>query len=120
MRAGASFKRRCCSLTLAGYVGLVLVCGCGGDSAPEATVDVTAPLPSDPVDLTALNKTFQNADAGLKLYVEESVALIRTRAWTDASEQMKKLANNPNLTTEQKAAVTDLIGKLETLARGGR
>ena len=117
----------------AGPVALLLVVafllpGCGeketGASAPSATVAGTeapqAPAaPPDPVDMSAFIKAFASGDQGLKLYAEETVAVIRARSFADAAEQLGKMSRNPKLTAAQRAAVQDLTVKLQGI-RGGR
>ncbi len=113
---------------------LLLVClatsGCGKKEAantatpPPAAGDSAAAnpataLPPDPVDMTRFTKAFASAEPGLKLFAEETVAVVRARAFADAAEQLQKLSRNPKLNAEQRAAIQDLSSRLAGV-RGGR
>src|SRR4051812_35724883 len=51
-------------------------------------------LASDPVDMTGLFQKFASADPALRLYVEDTAALVRAHAYPDAIEQLQKLMKN--------------------------
>ena len=101
----------------------VLLTGCGKDEAETSAVASNDPVvqaalasqPPDPVDLTQFLKSFETANAGLKLYADETVAVIRARAFRDAMEQLQKLAQNPNLTPEQRQAVQGVVTQLQSM-----
>ena len=121
------------TITLNGLVGWVrvgsflavclLLAACGKKEAapdPVATqisAEVAATQPPDPVDLTAFNQAFANAQLGLKLFAEETVAVIRARNFGEALDQIQKVSKNPALTPEQRQAMQDLAGKLQALRR---
>jgi len=106
----------------------LLVSGCGKQDSetqapPASAGSAAAPqapaMPPDPVDMTAFIKAFSSGDQGLKLYAEETVAVVRARAFADAAEQLGKMSRNPKLTAAQRAAVQDLTVKLQGI-QGGR
>jgi hypothetical protein len=74
-----------------------------------------ASRPADPVDLTQFLKAFESADSNLKLYADETVAVIRTRNFPDALEQLGKLSRNPKLTPAQRSAIADVSAKLQSM-----
>ena len=110
--------------------GVLVIAGCGkSDSDAGAAVQPQAPasdanaapaLPPDPVDLTRLTEAFANAGPVFQVYVDEAVAVLRTRAYADAVEQFQKLSRTPNLTPQQREAVQDVLLKLQPLAAGQR
>jgi len=116
------FSRTVLLLSLSGAI----LSGCGGKddaaSAPQssnpAVAAALASKPKDPVDLTQFLKAFESADSSIKLYADETVAVIRARSYRDAVEQLQKLSRNPKLTAEQRQAITDLTQKIQTLPAG--
>ncbi|MFN3408269.1 MAG: hypothetical protein ACK45B_04705 [Limisphaerales bacterium] len=98
-----------------------LFTGCGAkedhpSAAPgsEAATSATPPpvAPPDPVDLSRFIAAFAQADPAIKLYADETVAVIRARAFRDAAEQLQKLGRNPKLNAEQRQATQELLGRL--------
>jgi hypothetical protein len=115
------------SSTMSPGFALLLACiatsGCGKKDVSDAGtppasgtaaagVNPAAALPPDPVDMSRFTKAFAAAEPGLKLYAEETVAVIRARAFADGAEQLQKLSRNPKLNAEQRAAIQDLAGRL--------
>jgi len=104
-------------------LAVTFVTGCGrgeqDEPAPPPADPVTeaaiAGVPADPVDLTQFLKAFETAEPSLKLYSEETVMVIRGRAFADAIEQLQKLSRNPSLTPAQRAAIADVSQKLQAL-----
>jgi hypothetical protein len=102
-------------------VSALLFAGCGAkeDSpsvAPgsEAAASATPPpvAPPDPVDMSRFIAAFAQAEPAIKLYADETVAVIRARAFRDAAEQLQKLGRNPKLNAEQRQATQELLGRL--------
>src|SRR5204862_5979708 len=77
-------------------------------------------LASDPVDMTGLFQTFASADPTLRLYVEETAALVRAHANSDAIEELQKLMKNPKLTTDQRRVVEEMIAKIQQAPVAGK
>lgn len=107
-------------------ISVGLFAGCGEKqskpAAPElegAAAAAVASQPPDPVDLKAFAAAFASADAGIKLYADETMAVIRTGQFRDAGEQLQKLARNPKLSSEQVKVVQEVLKQLEALP-GGR
>lgn len=96
--------------------GAPFVCGCH-KTEPTHTESAAA-VAADPVDTTQLHEAFASATPGLKIYLDESLNLLRVRNFSEALEQFQKLSDNGTLTPAQKAAVTDMITKVQNLAAG--
>jgi hypothetical protein len=120
-------RMKTAALSAAFVCAAVLLTGCGKGEADTSAVTSNDPVvqaalasqPPDPVDLTQFLKAFATADAGLKLYADETVAVIRARVFRDAVEQLQKLSQNPNLSPEQRQAIHSVMTQLQSLP-GGR
>jgi len=77
-------------------------------------------LASDPVDMTVLFQKFASADPALRLYVQDTAALVRAHAYPDAIEQLQKLMKNPKLTADQRRAIEEMITKIQQAPSAGK
>ena len=109
---------------LSGLITIVVVLaisGCGKSDQNAAAGSAAIPpveVTPDPVDLTEVKKAFASASPALQIYLDETTSLIRARLFSDAIEQSQKLLKNPNLNSEQKTAVQNLMEKVKVLASG--
>ena len=85
---------------------------------PSSQADPSAPSAADPLDLSALKAAFSSARPALRVYVDEAIAVIHTRAYADGIEQLQKVSKHPDLTAAQLQAVQDMIAKLRPFAAG--
>ena len=109
------------NLVRAGLFSIVAVClavaGCSRSGSDSSKTVSTAPAKPDPVDMSALTQSFEKADASTKLFCQEIMAAVRGKDFVGALSQFKMLEKSPKISTEQKQAVQDVIGKLEAMNR---
>ena len=67
----------------------------------------------DPIDLSEIRSAFGNADASMKVYVDECISSIRARDFGFAAEQLEKLLKNPRLTPQQREAVQTTLARIK-------
>jgi len=67
----------------------------------------------DPIDLSEMRLAFANADASMKVFVDECIGSIRARDFGFAAEQLEKLLRNPRLTPQQREAVQTTLARIK-------
>jgi hypothetical protein len=98
---------------------LVIASGCGNKPADVAgSGEVFVKAVPDPIDLSVVRKAFESADPALRVFLDETIGLIRGGHLVEASEQCQKLATNPGLTLKQKESLQGLQVKLQELKSG--
>jgi len=68
---------------------------------------------SSSIDTSAVESSFQSAEATLKASADKAIAAVKSADYSDAVAELKKLADNANLTPEQKQAIKDLTDKVQ-------
>jgi hypothetical protein len=113
----AIWNRRWVLPTLMLAAGVILG-GCGKSSSGPTQ---TAPTSTQgAVDLTAVRKAFESADASFRFPLDEALRIVEAGGYGDALPPLQKLAANPKLTPEQKQSLQELVQKLQAMpARGG-
>ena len=71
------------------------------------------PVPAGPQYLTKLKNAFASADPGMRLNVDETIGFIQGRDFAEATAGLQRLSNNPNLTPEQKQAVSEALAQIQ-------
>ncbi|HOX55364.1 MAG TPA: hypothetical protein P5205_01515 [Candidatus Paceibacterota bacterium] len=69
--------------------------------------------PTGNVDTSALESSFQSAEASVKESADKAIAAIKSADYAGAVAELKKLAENAKLTPEQKQSVNDWIAKAQ-------
>ena len=92
---------------------LLALSGCGKSGSPITVSE--SKLGPDGVDISAVKKSFQGADQGLRFALDDTFRIIQAGAYGDAIPALQKLSENPKITPEQKEALSSLIQKLKTL-----
>ena len=64
-------------------------------------------------EVAKVRKAFENADASLRLPVEDALKVVQSGASADALSALTRLAGNPKLSAEQKQALEELVQKLK-------
>jgi hypothetical protein len=65
------------------------------------------------VDTSALETSFSSADATLKGSADKAVAAIKSADYAGALAELKKLAENAQLTPEQQQCIKDCMAKVQ-------
>jgi len=121
-RWGGSLVSRSLLAGLVCMAAMVLVSGCGSGK-------VKLQEPSDeglPAEAVAVRVAFEDASPSYKHPVGEVLNLVKVgsqnpQAYAEAIPQLQRLANNPNISAEQKQALQTLMQKLRTdLSTGSR
>jgi len=76
--------------------------GCGKSGGDES------------VDTSALQASFESAEASVKESAEKAIAAVKSSDWAGAVTELKKLLEDAKLTAEQQQAVKDTLAKVQT------
>ena len=66
------------------------------------------------VDTSALQASFESAEASVKESAEKAIAAVKSSDWAGAVTELKKLLEDAKLTAEQQHAVKDTLGKVQS------
>ena len=113
-------------LLIAGARRLVMMAACAGvlawtgcKKSDDASGGASAPQAStDPIDMTRFKQAFASSDPSLRLFMEETVSLVRARVPGEARDHLNKMLKYPKLTAEQGQAIQEMLSKLDTLGAG--
>lgn len=76
--------------------------GCGKSGGDES------------VDTSALQASFESAEASVKESAEKAIAAVKSSDWAGAVTELKKLLEDAKLTAEQQQAVKDTLAKVQS------
>jgi hypothetical protein len=86
--------------------------GCSKAAPPASAQTRVGP---DGVEVAAAEQAFRASDASLRFVLDDQLRLIGAGAYADAVRGLRKLADNPKVSPDQKKALEDLIQKLQAL-----
>lgn len=66
------------------------------------------------VDTSALQASFESAEASVKESAEKAIAAVKSSDWAGAVTELKKLLEDAKLTAEQQQAVKDTLAKVQS------
>ena len=98
-------------LVLTGLVGVV--CGCS-KASPPAQEQGTPKIYGTEVDMPKLQAALEkSADPEVKKSAETVSSQFRARNYTTLMAELNKLANNPNVTEDQKQLISTVTNQLQ-------
>jgi len=78
-----------------------------------ALVGCSKPAGGTAIDTSALETTFQSAEATVKESADKVIAAIKSADLAGAVTELKKLAEHAKLTPEQQQAIKDVMAKVQ-------
>jgi hypothetical protein len=94
---------------------LGLVSGCGKSGASSASVSGNVQTASA-VDASKVRRAFESADPSLKFPLEDELKIVSAGRYADALPGLRRLADNPKLSADQKQSLQELIQNLQSAA----
>lgn len=79
-----------------------------------ALVGCGKPGGDESVDTSALQASFESAEASVKESAEKAIAAVKSSDWAGAVTELKKLLEDAKLTAEQQHAVKDTLAKVQS------
>ena len=86
-------------------IGLFSFAGCNKTPPAAAVPEIEGVK----VDFPKLQKTFESSSGEIQQHVSDAVQGVRYRMYDRSLEALDALANDPNVTADQKKVVTELI-----------
>ncbi len=114
--------KRICRLR-AGTAGVMVIlslvnlgCGKKGETPDTADAGSGAPAAAPVIDVSKVQRLFESAPAAIKSQWEQEVAAVKSANYSGALKSLQSLAGDARLSTDQKAAIDELVAQVKSRA----